>query len=682
MTGVEGLVARYAEIPRVEETGPRKGYNGAVMARRGTRTRLVHFALCVAGIVPFALYLCGAGVDSKIIAVGFGLIVPGGGFMAVGDPVCMAAGLFICFYLWKRRGMMIQDFLGSFVGIAGFWLLGCAGGLLSGTAASEHFYKTAATPMGYNPWGYCIAIISALALFGGYEIRVRKMYKLMRTARDERINVFDDAIRQLDAATTGPAPAGTQELDEEQLCAAKFILGATVREIGDLSGFDHVRGLGEYRYQLSAFGYALMVLHAKYLPNFEGYMKRAHRFLIKSYEDPRACDYWGKQMRAGYWKKDDDPIKYANVMLSGWMMPVIAGYGDQYGDREFEEEASIRFRATPGKPEITYDYSVKGVAEALYRQFSQKIFPYMLLPCEPHVAFPTCNSYGLLGLLLYDRDHGTRYCEDFWADLYDNVSSEFIEIDGSMALRRQDQYGLRHIPQSQIGYNAMADVQNYMHYSIIFPGLARRCYALIRKTNMAIDGGAAFIKDTPWEKILNMFDGKPDASMQIAALELNAAEYGDIEMYEALRKTEETELSRSREPRSFRFKGVTSLTTCYLAFGRLIKKGFWSDVILRGMPPTARTGPILADCAFPGVLPAKAASDGENLELVLYNGEGPGTQSIKLERLEPLAAYTINASERFIADGSGAASLEIYLDGRTPLTIEKARTARGKRQRG
>jgi hypothetical protein len=614
-------------------------------------------------------------MGSGIIAVGFGLIVPGGGFMAVGDPICMAAGLFVCFYLWKRRGMMIQDFLGSFVGIAGFWLLGAAGGLLSGTAAAELFFKTVATPIGFNPWGYGLAAISALVLFGGYELRVRKMYSLMKKAREERVGVFDEAIKELGAATAAPAPSGTQELDEEQLRAAKFLLDVTVREIGDLSGFDYIRGLGEYRYQLSAFGYALMVLHAKYLPNFEGYLKQAHRFLVKSYEDPRACDYWGKQMRVGYWKNDDDPIKYANVMLSGWMMPVIAGYFDQYGDREFEEEASIKFRATPGKPEITYDYSVKGVAEALHRQFSQKTFPYMLIPCEPHVAFPTCNSFGLIGLLLYDRCHGTHYCEDFWADLYDNVSSEFIEIDGSMALRRQDQYGLRHMPQSQIGYNAMADVQNYMHYSLIFPGMARRCYALIRKTNMSVKGGAAFINDTPWEKIINMFNGKPDASLQIATLELNAAEYGDIEMYEALRKTEETELSRSREPGSFRFKDVPSLTTCYLAFGRLIKKGFWSDVILRGMPATAKTGPVLTDCAFPGVLPAKAASDGSNLELVLYDGAGPGLQSIKIERLEPLAAYTINGEGRFNADGSGTATLEVFLDGRTPLLIEKARAA-------
>ncbi|MDR3210023.1 MAG: hypothetical protein LBT36_05320 [Oscillospiraceae bacterium] len=672
MTNVEKLVSRFAKIPRLEETGPQKGYNGKRMARKGLRTRLIHAALCAVGILPFALYLFGADVDGKLIAAGFGLIVPGGGFMAVGEPVTVLIGLFICFYLWKKRGMMIQDFMGSFVGIAGFWLLGVLGGFLSGMVLTEYLFKAVKTPVGYNPWGYLIALGAAVILFGGYELRVQKMYQQMKDARAERTKVFDQAIAEFDRVTAAPAPEGTGELDAEQLRAARFLLEATVREEGDLSGFEFIRGLGEYRYQLSAFGYGLMVLHAKYLPNFEGYLKRAHRFLIKSYEDPRTCAYWAKEMLAGYWKRDPDPVGYANVMLSGWMMPVIAGYGDQYDDREFEKDASIRFRPIPDKPEETCDYSVKGVMEALYRQFAGKEFPYMLIPCEPHVAFPTCNSYGLLGMLLYDRDHGTHYCEDFWDELYDNVSSEFIEIDGSMALRRQDQYGLRHLPASQIGHNAFADVQNYMHFAAIFPGIARRGYALLRKTKLEIKNGVAAINDTPWVKIINMFNGKPDASLQLATLELNAAEYGDTEMYDALLRAEEQELSRSKDPRSFQFKDVNSLTACYLAFGRLLKKGYWEDVILRGMPETSKTGPLLADCAFPDVIPAKAASNGDDLDLVLYNGGEPGDQELKLSRLTPNTKYTVNGGMAFDSDAAGAAAITVNLDGRTPVYIARA----------
>jgi hypothetical protein len=273
--------------------------------------------------------------------------------------------------------------------------------------------------------------------------------------------------------------------------------------------------------------------------------------------------------------------------------------------------------------------------------------------------------------MIYDRDHGTHYCEDFWEELYDNVCSEFIEIDGSMALRRQDQYGLRHLPASQIGYNPMADVQNYLHFLPIFPGLARRCYAQVRKHELVIRDGAAHLKQTPWEKIIDLFTFKPSPALQIATLSMTAAEYGDAEMVAALRKTEKLHLSRSLEPDSFRFKDVNSLTVAYLAFARLCRKGYWSDVILRGMPETAKTGPLLAECAYPDVIPAKACSSGEDLDLVLYNGGAPGEQAVKLARLQPGATYTINGGRAFTADGGGGAALTVYLDGRTPLHIER-----------
>jgi hypothetical protein len=662
MTNVERLSQRFAKIPRVEETGPQHGYNGKRMTRLGMRTRLIHAAMCVIGLLPLVLSLCGVAVAPQLIAVGFGLIVPGGGFMACGGPATMAFGLFVCFYLWKKRGMMIQDFLGSFAGIAGFWLLGALGGLLAGSNILAEYRL--------QPWwGYLLALVSAIALFGRYELQVRKMYKQMKSARAVRTANFDESIAEFDAATAAPAFEGGDELDEEQLKAARFLLDASIREPGDLSGFERLIGLAEYRYQLSAFGYGLMLLHAKYLPNFTGYLKEAHRFLINSYSDPRTCSYWAKEMRVGYWKNDPDPIANANVMLSGWMMPVVAGYHDQYGDDEFEKEDSIRFQPIANKPEQTYNYNSKGCAEVLYRQFTGKKYPYMLIPCEPHVAFPTCNSFGLLGLMIYDRDHGTHYCEDFWDELYDNISQEFIEIDGSMALRRQYQYGLRHLPASQIGYNPMADVQNYLHYLPVFPGLARRCYAMVRKNNLEIKDGAAYIKDSPWEKIMDMFTFRPNPSLQIAFLEMTAAEYGDTELLDALHETERRYLSRSKEPNSFKFKDVNSLTVAYMAFSRLCKKGYWSDVILRGVPETAKTGPLLTECKYPEVIPAKACSNGEDLELVLH---GEGNHSITVERLAPNTAYKINGTDGFTADSGGKSVLSVTLSGRTPLHIEKA----------
>jgi hypothetical protein len=571
--------------------------------------------------------------------------------------------------------MLIQDFYGSLAGIVGFWALGALGGLLAG-AEYKFFDIINVTLPAWTKlhwWGYIAAAASAVILFGGYERQTQKMYKQMSAARSERIENFDEAIAELDAATSAEISADTGELDAEQLKAARFLLDSAVnREDGDFSGFDWLRGLAEYRYQLSAFGYGLMLLHCKYLPNFTGSLKDAHRFLIRGYSDPRTCGYWAKEALTGYASTNPDPVVKGNVMLSGWMMPVVAGYADQYGDKEFEAPASISFQPYKDKPNETYNYNSEGVMKVLYRQFAEHEYPYMLIPCEPHVAFPMCNSYGLLGMLMYDRDHGTHYCADFWDELYDNVSQEFIEIDGTMALRRQYQYGLRHLPASQLGYNPMADVHNYLHWLPIFPGLARRCYAMVRKHELEIRDGAAYVKKTPWDKMIDMFTFTPNPSLQIATLAMLAAEYGDTEMLKALRKTEEMQMTRSKEPESFKFQNVNSLTGAYLAFSRLCKKGYWSDVILRGMPETSKTGPVLSECSYPEVIPAKACSSGEDLELVLYNGAAAGEQQLTIERLKPNTRYTVNGSDVFVSDGNGCAVLNVFLNGKTPVHIEKA----------
>ena len=672
MTNVEMLSSRFARIPRIEETGPQKGSSGKRMTRLGNRTRTIHLIMCIIGLIPLVLSLCGVPVSGKLIAVGMGFLVPGGGFAACAGPVTVIIAVFLCFYLWKKRAMLIQDFYGSFLGIVGFWLLGILGGLLADIPAFEKIRLTQFWPY----WGCVLAILLGCALFIPIEMKTRDILKNIRKNREERIADFDDSIRELDELTRDtPYCEGTQEMDEEGLRAARYIFDVTVnREEGDLSGFDWLRGLAEYRYQLSAFGYCLLLMHAKYLPNFTGYLKEAHRFLIKGYSDPRTCGYWAREAKTGYFSSNPDPVIKGNVMLSGWMMPVVAGYHDQYHDDEFEKEASIRFQPFADKPEETYDYSAGTIMQALYRQFKNHEHPYMLIPCEPHVAFPTCNSFGLLGMLMYDRDHGTHYCEDFWDDLYDNLSEEFIELDGSMALRRQTQYGLRHMPMSQMVFDPLADVQNYLHYLPIFPGLAKRCYAQIRKHEVVFsEDGTASLKRKPWDKIMNMFTNKCDASLQIALLEMTASEYGDTELVEGLRKAEMKNMARSKEPGSFKYKDVNSLTMAYYVFTRLNKKGYWEDVILRGMPETAFTGPLLTECSYPDVIPAKAASNGNDLELVLYNGREAGEEKIRIERMKPLASYrlSVNGKETsFEADGDGCADLSVYLDGRTEVVVQ------------
>ncbi|MDR1217882.1 MAG: hypothetical protein LBJ99_04750 [Oscillospiraceae bacterium] len=671
-TNIERLAERYAKVPRIEETGPQKGCNGRRMAKKGAGWRAVHAAACVVGLLPLVLKLAGAAVEPWLIAAGLGLVVPGGGLMAAGGALTMPLGVGLCFWLWRKRGMRILDIYGSVVGVFGFWLLGALGGLLTLVKGTPVDFLFAIPPYW---WGYILAAAAAVVLFGDYERRVRKMYAQMTQARAQRVGALDEAVRELDEIMERYSDDSPRELSEDQLRAERYLLEAAVRDFGDFSKFDHfkVPVLTDNRYQFSVVGMALMVLQAKYLPNFHGYLKHAREFCINAVTDPRTCGYWAKTSLIGYWKWNPDPINHSNIMLSGWMLPMIASFGEQFGDRKYEAEGALKFQPFADKPDKTYDYSVKGVVEALYKQLNSKMYPYMYIPCEPHVAFPTCNSYGLLGMLIYDRDHGTHYMEDIWDDLYDNLSSEFVEIEGSIALRRQYIFGLRHMPASQIGYDPLADVQNYLHYAPLFPGLCKRAYALIRKYSLELREGVAYIKGKKWEEVFDMATLSFNPALVMSQLEMVATEYGDTEMVEGLRRAEEIYLERSMDPKILKWKNVPVVVSAFLSFAHLARKGDWTDIILRGPDETAKTGPILADCAFPEVMVAKASSGGDDLELVLYNGEEPGEYAIRLGRLKPETAYTVAGTDRtFNSDVSGEAELTVHIDGRTPVHITPA----------
>ena len=668
-TNVELLRDRYTKIPRIEETGPQKGFNGRRMTAKAIRWRLLHALACVIGFLPLVLSIAGVKIDQWMIAVGFGLLVPGGGFMAAAGALTMPLGLFICFWLWRKRAMRFLMIHGSVLMIFGLWLLGALGGLLVLIRGMPIDFLFSISPYW---WGYILAVVACVVHFGDYELKVRKLYKRMADAREFRIEHFDETIQELEDVMAKYEPDPVRELTEDQLRAERYLLEATVREQGDFSGFDKKgRMLMDNRYQFSVVGMSLMVLQSKYMPNFHGYLKTAREFLINAVTDPRTCGYWAKTSLYGYWKWNPNPINHSNVMLSGWLLPMVTSFEEQFQDDKYEEDGSITFVPFADKA-YKYPYSAKGIVEALYKQLHDKIYPYMYIPCEPHLAFPTCNSYGLLGMLIYDRIHNTHYMADIFDDLYDNLSSEFTEVEGTMALCRQYIFGLRHLPASQLGmgYDPMADVQNYLHYSILFPGYTKRNYAYVRKHHLEIRDGVTYIKGRKWEEVFDMATQSFNPALTIAMLKITAAEYGDTEVVDGLQKAMDMYLEPSKDPKVLKWKNVPVVVSAWLAFASLQRKGDWADIILRGTPESAKTGPILAECKFPEVMVAKAHSTGDDLDLVLYNGEDPGEQALRIERLRPKAEYSIDSiGFRFTSDDNGAADITVALDGRTPLHI-------------
>lgn len=656
-TNVEQLVQKWSEIPTIDQTGPKEGINGSVMHRIHNRTRIVYACMVLIGICLNALNWCGISVQAKICAFGMGLIVPGGGLIALGTWWSILLGIF-CAYLWYKIGFRILDMFGGIVAVVGIWLIGALPSIF--IDIHPHWSLTV------------LSLLTAVILFSIFEYKVHVFYKRLRKKRKENIDNFNNLLNDYEQYSKSTLLSEDErELDEEGLRAVRYIFDKTVRENGDYEGFDDkllFSSLAAFRYQFSSLGYVLLLLQCKYMPNFRGYLSQAMQFCIDGFTDPRTCSYWRWESLMGYFKYHCNPIDDSNIMLSGWMLPVVTGYGANTHDRSFEQPGSLKFRVNKKK---IYPYNVKETVECLHKQWINHKFPAYLIPCEPNIAFPICNAYGLLGLLIYDRDHGTKYSEDVLDEFYKNLISEFCEIDGSIAPRRQYLFGLRFMPPTQLIDMPINDMSLAIEYAPIFPGLAKRCYMLARERALKIgDDGLAYMKGAEWSSIVDMGTKAKNPGMVLGMLEMAAVEHGDLEMLAALRKTEARYLEKSKDPKILKYRNVSVVSMSNLIYSCIARKGDWHDTILKGPGETAFSGPVLESCDYPDVLVAKAISHGDDLSLVLYNGCQPGIQTLELANLQPTKTYSIQGSgETVVADVAGKAKLKVMLDGRTEIRI-------------
>jgi hypothetical protein len=408
-----------------------------------------------------------------------------------------------------------------------------------------------------------------------------------------------------------------------------------------------------------------MTLQCKYTPNFHGYLNEAQRFLIDGFTRPETCGYWKWEHLLGYWKWNPDPAGRGNVMLTGWAAALIAGYEANTGDLYYENRNALRFMPFNHSAK-TYDYSLESIIESFERQINTE--SAALIPCEPHIQFPICNSYAIAAMLAYDRYHNTNYSERIYEKYIRSLSDEFCDPNGDLAVRRNQLTGLRFVPKTALLGGSFGNISVAQPYHPIYPGLAKRCYAIVRDEALAINDGIAYMKETPWEKVVDIGTHVYSPGLLISLLEVTALEFGDYEMANALIEAEKAYLLISKK--RFKYKDVSVCGMANLAAARWNRKNDWYDTILKGPPPAAYTGPLLGSCSYPDVLVAKAHSHGADLELVLYNGTEKQTQNLIINRLQPHKKYRLRETgAEFISDSSGKAALSCAINGRTALTI-------------
>jgi hypothetical protein len=118
----------------------------------------------------------------------------------------------------------------------------------------------------------------------------------------------------------------------------------------------------------------------------------------------------------------------------------------------------------------------------------------------------------------------------------------------------------------------------------------------------------------------------------------------------------------------------SNLSNILAARARIHRRDDFRTAVTQGPPESAMRGPLLAGAKYPDVLVARAFSNGEALELVLYPGALPGTHNLRLERLRPGARYVMRngTEQQILADNKGTADIALDLRERTWLQIVPA----------
>lgn len=514
-------------------------------------------------------------------------------------------------------------------------------------------------------WVGAPAVAFALLIASGAPIVVSDLIR--RKARiavgRRREAAVQEAVTSAVMCASDPVEMEDRELTPEGLAAARYLLDRALQPVGSFEGFD-IRDqfqTGALRYQINALGFALAELQCHYAPSFHGYLSRAQQNLIDKYQERRVWNYWlfgalGRSLNF----ESLDPAAPENTMLTGRLNLQIGMYALASGDARYSRPGSIAFRLTP---RIVYDHTLESLALSVRRQIDSA--PFGFYPSEPNWIYPISNHFGLAGLVAHDALFGTHHLDELRERWFSALDNEFTDEAGTMVVLRSSFTGLK-VPLPSF------DLPTTPLLNAIAPERAWKLWAICRselRNRIQTEGGVARFKTRgrgfDWGNYRRSQGGL------YATILATAREFGDDDTAQAAQASLDQDCGRTFENGVISYKGLSNLANVSAAVGVFRNCGDFAAAVTTGAPQPTRHGPILSQAEYPEVLVARAHSDGEDLDLVLYNGRAAGPRTLGFERLTPFGAYEASGvlEKRFTADEEGRASLSVIIDGRTPLII-------------
>ena len=619
--------------------------DGPVTKKHKRRIWIEYAVMALIGLLPFILDLSWAW---KV--AGAGLIVPGGGFLAMGGVsgillflLVVVIMLLIGLFPWWATGAQFMPFL--------VWW---------GTAA-----LTATVWLRDPKWGPVTGLILTLAAAVLYFIATRihnvRKRKAALARQKERLEFYKEEIPAEEAMAEPEVPDGEFELTEEELRHEQYLFDTAFAPYGSFWGYNNIHSqqfsLNSLRYQTNLMLNTLQQIQCQYTPNFQGYAKEAQENLIKFYTHPKSWRYWRLENIWGNLKFSGDPFKWDNVMMTGFFLVNVTMYTRNNGDKRYEEPGSITFKDKLG----TYPYDIHKIANRIVENWAGH--DYTVYPCEPNFMYSLCNWKAIQSIISYDGIYGTTIWKDHELEVYNSFVREMTLPDGSSYLFKSGRTG--------VGMNLplpTAESFQIPMYNTGDPELARQTYAFFRQGTYKRDRDGTLIhKAIPVDHgnfKLNYCDTAALAMMP-------AAEMGDREAYDAAKRTLDEKGEKIIEENGAVHFKCSSEVNAALLQSMINTHNGWRRAVVDGPAACTKTGPLLTDAVYPDVLVAKAFSHGDDLELVLYpcNANGCDT-TLGLSRLAAGKAYTVKETgAQFIADENGEAKLVVTLAGRTPVTV-------------
>lgn len=614
---------------------------GPILRSLRKRAFVLWLIVAVLGLLPLLYELSPAWR-----AAGLGLWLPGGGFLYTAHPGFFALSL-LCYII----SLLLWLLMGGFIFPIIVW---------SGAAA------LAALSAGDTVWAWAEAGTPIIALsIVTISLLMESNKKKKAVPRAEKLKEYIEAIpfsEPIKDSIIG------EELSDQELGAMRYTLDLALQPINEFEGFVTIDQFREaaWRYQLFHINYALGILQTCRIPAFRGYLHEAQRRSIVKTLDRRVWKYWRIENFVGNLRLDADPVIKENIMYSGWFGLALGAFERATGDLRFSQPGALTLIDNPNKKYV-YDYH--SMMKAVASNFdAHKLH---LFPCEPNWVFSICNLFGMTGMLVHDRIHGTRLGLDRLDQFNRIMEEEFTTAEGKTVMIVSKRSGFRIAFDAAEGFAANAQLMN-----MTSPRQAQVYWELFK-----------YIIEEKYQGDRSQWGAKPgpdagnyklNRSGFWTSVMRGAKEIGDDKMYNFAKEGYD-KLGIEDKDGALHWEGsVLMQLTSHMA--RWGTKDAWHRMAHGEVPEAINNGPILNDAPYPDVLVAAANNDGEKLELVLCAGTEPGVFEIELARLIPSRKYRVLSSDKvsqnpdsnemsISANSEGVAKLALVVNTRTKVSV-------------